>query len=261
MSSSEKFCLKWNDFQTNISSSFGFLRKEQDFSDVTLACDGDTKIEAHKVILAASSSFFSNLLKQNRHPHPLLYLRGISLTQLVAVVDFIYHGEVNIHQEDLDSFLILAGELKLRGLDGSGIDKQEHDEKQLNFRTSTSRNQQKVKQETNPLDDPNHCRSTVFPNISQEEVSLVPADTFGLKSKSNYEELDETINSMMDRLENGKLICKVCGKSDNFRDKGHLKQHIEARHIEGISHPCHQCGKNLRSRHSLVQHVSTSHKL
>ena len=105
MGSSEKFCLKWNDFQTNISASFQDLRKDQDFSDVTLTCDGDTRIEAHRVILAGSSKFFSRVLKQQQHPHPLLYMRGMTAGQLSAVVDFIYHGEVNIFQEDLDGFL------------------------------------------------------------------------------------------------------------------------------------------------------------
>ena len=105
MGSSEKFCLKWNDFQTNISASFQDLRKDQDFSDVTLTCDGDTRIEAHRVILAGSSKFFSRVLKQQQHPHPLLYMRGMTAGQLSSVMDFIYHGEVNIYQEDLDGFL------------------------------------------------------------------------------------------------------------------------------------------------------------
>ena len=31
----EKFCLKWNDFQANASRSFKFLRKENDFYDLS----------------------------------------------------------------------------------------------------------------------------------------------------------------------------------------------------------------------------------
>ena len=53
MSASEKFCLKWNDFETNISLAFRELREEKDFFDVTLACDDDNQIQAHKVILSA----------------------------------------------------------------------------------------------------------------------------------------------------------------------------------------------------------------
>ena len=32
----EKFCLKWNDFQTNVTNSFKRLKDEKDFFDVTL---------------------------------------------------------------------------------------------------------------------------------------------------------------------------------------------------------------------------------
>jgi len=81
--------------------SFQDLRKDQDFLDVTLTCDSDTRIEAHRVILAGFSKFFSRVLKQQQHPHPLLYMRGMTAGQLSAVVDFIYHGEANIDQ-DLD---------------------------------------------------------------------------------------------------------------------------------------------------------------
>ena len=73
----EKFCLKWNDFESNISSAFRDLRKERDFFDVTLACDDNAQIEAHKTILSACSPFFRNVLKRNPHQHPLLYLKGV----------------------------------------------------------------------------------------------------------------------------------------------------------------------------------------
>ena len=36
----QQFCLRWNDFQTNMVSSFKHLRDEKSFTDVTLACDG-----------------------------------------------------------------------------------------------------------------------------------------------------------------------------------------------------------------------------
>ena len=74
---SEKLCLKWNDFQDNVNTVFGSLREDTEFADVTLACEDGQQIEAHKVILAASSPFFQNLLKRNTHPHPLIYMRGI----------------------------------------------------------------------------------------------------------------------------------------------------------------------------------------
>ena len=108
---SEKYCLKWNEFEPNMVSSFKELRTDSDFSDVTLVCDEDQQVEAHKIILKSSSSFFSKVLAKNKHSHPMIYLRGMKAKDLVAIVDFIYLGEANVFQEDLDGLLALAEEL------------------------------------------------------------------------------------------------------------------------------------------------------
>jgi len=84
MGSSEKFCLRWNDFERNISGAFRELREDKDFFDVTLACDDD-QIQAHKVILSACSPFFRTIL--------------------VSVLNFMYHGEVNVAQEEAELLL------------------------------------------------------------------------------------------------------------------------------------------------------------
>jgi len=112
---SEKFCLSWNDFESNISLSFRELREEKDFFDVTLSC-GDEQIQAHKLILSACSPFFRGVLKKNAHQHPLLYLKGVKFRDLQAVLNFMYHGEVNVAQEELNSFLAVAEDLKVKGL-------------------------------------------------------------------------------------------------------------------------------------------------
>ena len=77
MGTSEKFCLKWNDFETNISIAFRDLRDNKDFFNVTLCCDDDSQVDAHKTILSACSPFFRSVLKRNPHQHPLLYLKGV----------------------------------------------------------------------------------------------------------------------------------------------------------------------------------------
>ena len=115
MSTQEKFCLRWNDFETNISSAFRELREDKDFFDVTLACEDD-QIQAHKVILSACSPFFRTVLKRNPHERPLLYLKGVRYPDIAAVLNFMYHGEVNIAQENLNTFLAVAEDLQVKGL-------------------------------------------------------------------------------------------------------------------------------------------------
>jgi len=115
MAANEKFCLRWNDFESNVSTAFRDLREEKDFFDVTLACD-DSQVDAHKVILAACSPFFRNVLRRNPHQHPLLYLKGVKYKELVCVLNFMYQGEVNVAQEELNTFLAVAEDLKVKGL-------------------------------------------------------------------------------------------------------------------------------------------------
>ena len=119
MSTSEKFCLRWNDYQENVNTAFRDLRKDCDFADVTLACEDGQQVEAHKVILSASSPFFQKLLKKNKHEHPLIYMRGMTSENLLAIVDFLYYGEADIYQKNLDTFLNIAEEFQLQGLNGT----------------------------------------------------------------------------------------------------------------------------------------------
>jgi len=115
MATQEKFCLRWNDFETNVSQAFRELREEKDFFDVTLACE-DNQVSAHKVILSACSPFFRTVLRRNPHQHPLLYLKGVKYQELLSVLNFMYMGEVNVAQEELNSFLAVAEELRVKGL-------------------------------------------------------------------------------------------------------------------------------------------------
>ena len=105
---SQKYCLKWNNFQENLNSSLGGLREARQFADVTLVCEDGQQVEAHKIILAASSPFFQNVLQNNPHQHPLIYMGGVKAKYLLGIVDFLYFGEAGILQENLDNFLALA---------------------------------------------------------------------------------------------------------------------------------------------------------
>ena len=115
MATSEKFCLRWNDFEKNIGVAFRDIREEKDFFDCTLSC-GAKQIQAHKLILSACSPFFSSILKQNPHQHPLIYLKDIAFNDLQSVLNFMYHGEVNVAQEELNTFLTVAEDLQVKGL-------------------------------------------------------------------------------------------------------------------------------------------------
>lgn len=62
MADTQHFCLRWNNYQSSITSAFENLRDDEDFVDVTLACDGRS-LKAHRVVLSACSPYFRELLK------------------------------------------------------------------------------------------------------------------------------------------------------------------------------------------------------
>ena len=257
MNTSEKFCLKWNDFQKNISSTFGSLREDNDFADVTLASEDGQQVEAHKVILAYSSPFFQNLLVRNKHAHPLIYMKGIKFDDLLAILDFLYYGEANIYEDNLDSFLAIAEDLKLKGLSGQSQDITTKDPPRQTYLDRESIKMEVATENTNKdlFINENDSFDIIDKDDSISKNKIVIADQ---KIQVDLFELDEKIKSMMtsnDSILSGGIgkgrTCKVCGKEGHRRT---IMDHIEANHIDGVSHPCKFCNKTFRSRPSLIIH-------
>ena len=280
----EKFCLKWNDFQQNILSSFQDLRKQSDFSDVTLVCEDGYQVETHRIILTACSPFFSAVLSNkqmlsNKHYHPVIYMRGIKAEDLTAIVDFIYHGEASIFQEDLDGFLALDEELQLKGLAGSQNETDDDtkystptnpysNKKNISTKSSAKsthisskmsenyfyKDEIKVSLQANPVYDTSNTHES---NVNH--FDLVSADIGKVVVNANMEDLKGQINSMMEKINDGenKWKCSICGKASQNRQD--VSRHVET-HIEGMSYPYNQCGAVKRSSNALHVHISKYHK-
>ena len=43
-------------------------------------------------------------------------MKGVRFRDIQSVLSFMYHGEANITQEDLDNFLAVAEDLRVKGL-------------------------------------------------------------------------------------------------------------------------------------------------
>ena len=90
--------------------------KDSLLSDVTLVCNDDKQIKAHKVILSSFSSLFKRMFVNNPHPQPIIFLKGVAFSDLDALLDFIYHGEASVAQENFSSFLETAADLEIEEL-------------------------------------------------------------------------------------------------------------------------------------------------
>ena len=193
-----------------------------------------------------------------------------ALKDLLAILDLLYFGKANVFQENLDSFLAIAEELKLKGLTGqTASDSVEKEENPTNLKPT---NGNKTKDSfmrspgyrENVFNDP---IENINPVENVHRTLAIPNELSG-----DLQALDEKVKSMMGKsqnmIQNGKQpngtprqetasMCKVCGREDRATN---IKNHIEANHLEGISLPCDHCDKAFSSRNSLRVHKVSFHK-
>merc|ERR1719342_94780 len=206
----EKFSLKWNDFQLNTHKTFSKLRKEDDFFDVTLVADDQKQMMAHKIILSSCSEYFKNILKTNNHSHPILYLTGISSMELENVLDYAYHGEVQIFEDNIHKFLDIAQTLKLDGLLTSHG---ENEQMEKHIMTNIS-NEQTIIQESTDKMDTSKTNTTEL-NCGKIEV---PVSTVSLDgSLSSVDDVEQKVTEYLGKNEDGDYVCKLCGKVDKVK--------------------------------------------
>ena len=229
----DKFNLQWNDFMSTVSKSFAQLRKEEDFYDVTLVSDDEEHISAHKVVLAASSGFFKNILKKATHANPLLYINGVKSKELKFILDYIYNGKVEMYQEDIDDFINAAQKLRVEGLDIKDEDPCVDETIEV-INDDAPQPQTTVEKETKTVD--------------KKKAESMKSSIIALNKPG---EISSGLNELYTK--NGDLFaCIKCGRT--ARKSSDIRRHVEM-HIEGLSYECPlNCGQTFRSRSQLKDH-------
>ena len=269
--SQEQILMNLSNHHKNIGDTFEKLRHDSEFTDVTLVCGDGQQVEAHKVILASMSSFFLEILGKNKHPHPLIYMKGIKFDDLNALVDYIYKGEVSISVADLHNFCLLTKELGLEAIETQPESSDSKDPLQ-----QPDENWLDIKNEPMDPDAGPQVEKSKMRRVERKEKSDSSSNNpdnsieqarylYSIKTR----ELDNDIKAMMELSQNfvhqskghehkreRTRLCKVCGKEGRLFA---IKRHIEAIHISGISHPCDVCGKTCLSRDRLRRHKSVHH--
>ena len=250
----EKFSLKWSDFHQNIITTYSNLRKQEDLFDVTLVTDDGKHYSSHKLVLASSSDFFQSIVhnSKNKQIDFFIYLAGVRSTELEYILDYIYAGEVQLYQFELNNFLDIAQKLKIKGLLGNDEGSKSKVEEEEFIQEETVYPNQFTKVVKNEL------------YIENKENSIVQSNNSGIRkqrSESNSMvnqsdiSMKETVKNMISQ--NGeKWTCNNCGKEAST--KGNIELHAEI-HIEGLEFNCNKCDKTFRSRNLLAHHRNRYH--
>ncbi|XP_055541953.1 protein tramtrack, alpha isoform isoform X2 [Wyeomyia smithii] len=120
--SSQRFCLRWNNHQTNLLSVFDQLLHAETFTDVTLAVEGQY-LKAHKMVLSACSPYFQAIFVSHPEKDPIVILKDVPFKDMKCLLDFMYRGEVSVDQDRLAAFLRVAESLRIKGLTEVNDDK------------------------------------------------------------------------------------------------------------------------------------------
>ena len=235
---SEKFNLKWNDFQPHIVASFSTLKTEQKFADVTLMSDDYQQVKAHKIVLATCSDYFTKVLEQNQHSHPILCLDGINKQELLKILDYVYNGEVEVPEESLQRFLHIAQKFQLQGLlTNQDSLEQTKDE----FQHFDTRSDEIVTLENDMV------IAKTEANLLQEKIKKTP-----IVLSDEFKSIDELNAKIEENIfsSDGMKCCSLC----QYRSKNisHVKEHIEA-HFK-LNFPCPNCDKTFKTRTVLRNH-------
>merc|ERR1712096_512972 len=129
MSIQNNVLLCWTDFENKLKSAISDVRAHSELFDVTLGCPNSANgefLKAHKVVLAASSSYFRHVFRMKSFSqhcgNTFVLLTGVKCEEFSMILDFIYRGEVNVPSSRLNSFLSVAEDLKIDGLTRLGND-------------------------------------------------------------------------------------------------------------------------------------------
>ena len=234
----EKFALRWNDFQSNTVQNYSKLRNSHDFEDVTLVGEDHKLVSAHKVILTSCSEYFRSILTKHEHSHPLICLDGVNSSDIENALDYIYTGVLHIFQDDLDNFLKLAQKLKLEGLTGF----MEKFESPIMKNESPLIEEEKLNENSMALSS-FKFKKDLFSFVSDE----IP----------NIEELELKLRENVKKI-NGGSQCIICEKI--YRYPAHALEHVEITHMEGLQFNCSFCDNTYRNRNALRQHENRKHK-
>jgi len=223
--------VKWNFYYESIFSMIQGLTNEDPFSDVTVV-SGDELLDyqVHKFVLSAVSPVFKEILMNNPHEHPLIYLSDVRERELQFLLQLIYYGRTTVYDSQLDAFLKVLEDFQLREIELPIRRKTQHFPK--NYRSLSP--------------DKEHSESKKENNKEAARRKL--------RRRNNKKQSGEMVARINDL---GRFACDECDAS--YPRRSDLKRHKETKH-EGVRYECDRCDYKATQIVHLKTHQESTHE-
>jgi len=254
------FNLSHDQFDTMATDTLRGLVTDEDFTDVTLACQGDNYIKAHKVILSSYSSIFKNLFLDIKQQNPVIYLKGVQYEELKSIINFVYLGETKVKQDNFAGFMEIAREFEIKGL---ALNTKEHNKVENISMDGT--NEDTVKSielgeiDNTCLDDLKSGRLLLQEYVVKSEKDVKDTNQSVNRSLSEVDNVQQETDSSEKKTEEKprkEFSCTECGKTCS--EKSNLTKHVRSMH-EGIVYPCTHCDHKAKQTGHLKSHMKAKH--
>merc|ERR1712129_121469 len=252
----DKVILSGDEFPNDTVSAFKDMLKDEHFTNVTLVTDGNKHIKAHKVILSSFSPFFKDILINNPHQHPLIYLRGVKYEYLQAMVHFMYLGQTKINLENVNDFIKVASDLQVKGLCSSEPSKDEQEPKEEDKTVLDTTIEEEVESMETIIDDREQDDNLAIKEESTDCAPIREAIHASTVLDSEKDAEDKDI-ALLD-AEKVNIPCEFSDCNYVAAQRRYLREHRQAIH-EGIKYPCELCDHKGSTKSNLKKHVQIRH--
>ena len=227
------YTLKWKHFPPKVTSRVSDVFTKNIFCDVTLVSDDQKPFLAHRYVLSSFSPVLKNMLLDNPHSHPLIYLRGINHQELDSILQFIYLRKASVKQSNMKRFAQAAKDLQIKKLTE-------------NLRMGNS---------LEPTGDQDNNDDKGKDDIHEDNEDLT-----ALRSIPDI--ADKTIKFDLtgsdERMSSKQLYkCKEC--EARFKGKSGLHYHTNSKH-RGICYSCEYCGYKTTAQSRFKIHQESIHQ-
>ena len=252
--------LKWKYLNSNRSSSFSDVFEQKSFADVTLVSDDHIPFQTHRYILSAFSPVFKDILLNNPHSHPLIFLRGVNHKELNSILQFIYLGKASVYHRNMKRFAQVAKDLQIKQLASIIMGPEPEDDLDNNVSISNK----DIHEEQTENKYAGRSYSSIADDINNLDIPGSEELWSGMQLLYTCKECESSYNTKKglnlhtnNKHEGIVHFCHNCGyKTTN---KSHLKKHKESVH-EGVKYQCNQCGYQATEKGSLKRHKLSVHE-